>query len=549
MNLRTSLGLRQHQTLALSPKLRQSIALLQLPSLELEQAIQLELEKNPFLEIESYSVNSFIFSPSISSSESVYHHNHLTSSHTHTPNHKYNNKEDHYDFIDQYHNPNSISLKQHLLSQLQLLPLSNKEKILAYAIIDDIDDNGYLQSSLKEIHHHLLNNLLVSNVSVNNLSENIESSILQNDVLSRHENKKSDFYEELTYENLTKIEESELEFMLLRIQDFDPAGIAARNLSECLTIQLAGLPKSTPQLEILQTLVLNYLELLAEKDYSAVKKILKLNDNELAEVLRLLKQLDPKPGSHISAKHLDYIIPDVFVRNQNNKLVVELNMANIPNLRINKEYKSLLTTRNFANKTPLKHYLSDAEWFLKSIQTRNVTLLRVCHSIVAKQEQFFKYGEEQLKPLSLQEIASEAGYHESTVSRITQQKIMQTPRGTFELRYFFSNPISKKKKYVEKDSDNHLSNSNSSCYSSNSVRAQIKKIIQDETVPLSDLEICKILSDRGITINRRTLAKYRIALKIPPSHARKRNQNKAEILCKLKNCNSSRKALKNLKFT
>lgn len=534
MHLRTSLELRQHQTLSISPKLRQSIALLQLPSLELEQTIQLELEKNPFLELESYSSAHII-----SESDSVYHHNYFTTSNfnsypnsTNSKFNGFNDKEDHYDFINQY--PNYISLKQHLLAQLQLLPLSNKEKIIAYALIDDIDDNGYLQSSLLEIRNHLIKNPI----------ENLESILFQNNVLFRNENKVPYNYHDNefnkgsniavvnpAYTYIEDIKESELETVLLRLQDFDPAGVAARNLSECLTIQLASLPKSTPQLEIAKKLVLNYLELLAEKDYSTVQKILKLGHDELNQALRLLKQLDPKPGSYISAKHLDYIIPDVIVRNQNNKLMVELNMANIPKLRINQEYRNLLATRDFANKTSLKQYLSDAEWFLKSIQTRNETLLRVCHSIVTKQAQFFQYGVEQLKPLSLQEIAAASGFHESTISRITQQKTMQTPRGTFELRYFFSNPIRKREKeqYKEKDKEKESENRSSS-----SVRALIKKIIQEEKNPLSDQEICKILSDQGIKINRRTLAKYRIAMKIAPSHERRRSHYKTEILCNRK---------------
>jgi len=298
--------------------------------------------------------------------------------------------------------------------------------------------------------------------------------------------------------------------VLHRIQNFDPPGVGARDLKETLLLQIKQFPLESPWLKPAQELIEKHFDLLANREYSQLTRRLKISEEELKQILHLIQSLNPRPGSQITASKPEYIIPDVIVSKHNGKWKVELNPDAAPRLRVNPHYASLIKqVHNSEDNTCLKNHLQEARWFIKSLLSRNETLLKVATSIVARQTDFLEHGEEAMKALVLHDIAEAVGMHESTISRVTSKKYMHTPRGIFELKYFFSS---------------HVSTSSGGECSATAIRALIKKLITTENTnkPLSDSKLAAILGDQGINVARRTVAKYREAMAIPPSNERKR---------------------------
>ncbi len=359
----------------------------------------------------------------------------------------------------------SGGLREHLLWQLNLMPCSDRDRAIATAIIDAVDEQGYLRSSLEEL---------------------------------------------LTTIGDESVEPDELEAVLHLVQSLDPPGIAARDLGECLGLQLRQLPADTPWLEEARRLVAEHLELLAGRDFKTLMRRMRLDKEELQEVIALIQSLNPRPGAALDQRETEYIVPDVFVRKVEGSWKVELNQEALPNLRLNRHYTTLMRqVGSGKDLESLKKHLQEARWFIKSLRSRSETLLRVATAIVERQQGFLEHGEEAMKPMVLADIAEALGMHESTISRVTTRKYMHTPRGIFELKYFFSS---------------HVGTSLGGEASSTAIRAVIRKLIAAENPakPLSDSRIAAILKEQGINVARRTVAKYRESMQIPPSNERKR---------------------------
>lgn len=365
------------------------------------------------------------------------------------------------------HNAGGETLYDHLMWQMELTPFSPTDQAIAAAIIDSINDDGYLGTTLEEIHEGLL---------------------------AEHPD----------------VELDEVAAVLHRIQHFDPLGVGARNLGECLEIQLKEMPVDTPWLAEALKLITQHLDLLGARDYTQIMRRMKLEEGELQAVIALIQTLNPRPGSQIAGAAPQYIVPDVFVSKRNGRWRVDLNPEAAPKLRINAQYASLVKRAdNSDDNNYLRNHLQEARWFLKSLQSRNETLLKVATCIVERQRGFFEYGEQAMKPLVLRDVAEAVEMHESTISRVTTQKYMHTPRGIYEFKYFFSS---------------HVGTADGGECSATAIRAMIKKLVADEPAnkPLSDSKIAELLEKEGINVARRTIAKYREALNIPPSNERKR---------------------------
>lgn len=378
-----------------------------------------------------------------------------------TNNEEVNKKED----LVQENSPQE-TLQGYLLWQLSLTPFSNSDRVIAMAIIDAINSDGYLCASLEEITESL-----------------------------RKKN---------------NIDVREIKAVLHRIQHFEPLGVGACTLSECLLLQLSEYKPDTPWLKEAKRLVRKYLALLSTHDYTKLTKRMRLTDDELRKVLRLVHSLNPRPWTKMENSQTHFVTPDVFVKKVKNQWKAELNSDFLPKLRVNKGYANLISTlKNSADNETLKTHLQEARWFIKSLRSRQETLLKVAQCIVSWQTGFFDYGEEAMKPLVLHDIAETLEMHESTISRVTTQKYLHTPLGVFELKYFFSG---------------HINTQNGKECSSIAIRAMIKKMVatEDSAKPLSDKRMTELLSERGINVARRTVAKYREAMVIPPSNERKR---------------------------
>ncbi|MFZ0257820.1 MAG: RNA polymerase factor sigma-54 [Gammaproteobacteria bacterium] len=362
------------------------------------------------------------------------------------------------------------SLKDHLYWQLGLSYLSDTDKLIAALLIDAIDDDGYLRVPLEDIQHSV----------AHNGTEVAEIAI------------------------------EEIEAVLHHVQHLDPTGVGARDLRECLLLQLQQEPIDSPWRDAAIRLVDVFLDVLAARDYAQLARRMQLTKEELQQVIALVQTLNPRPGGQIHPEPVQYVVPDVFVRKHKATWMVELNPDAIPRLRINSYYASLIRRAdNSADNNCLKTHLQEARWFLKSLKSRSETLLKVATCIVERQQAFLEYGEEGMKPMVLHDVAEVVGMHESTISRVTTQKYMHTPRGIFELKYFFSS---------------HVSTQGGGEASSTAIRALIKKLIAAENPrkPLSDSKLASILSEQGINVARRTVAKYREGMTIPSSNERKR---------------------------
>jgi RNA polymerase sigma-54 factor len=504
--MKPTLSLKLGQQLTMTPQLQQAIRLLQLSTLDLQQEIQQAVESNPLLELEDefpdraseqfeearvagddtpdydeppYEAPSDLQAlddtreaaipeelPIDTQWDDIFQDGSASSGQA--------SSDDDWD-MDQ-RNSGGTSLHDHLRWQLNLCHLSERDRLIGEAIIDSIDDDGLLACNVEEIC-----------ASLN--GESTEAPGVDPDDL---------------------VEVDEVVAVLKHVQQFEPVGVAARDLCECLLLQLRQYPPDTPWLAEAGALVASHLDLLGARDFGALMRYLRLSEDALAAVVQLIQTLNPRPGGQIASQAPEYIVPDVFVTRRNNRWVVELNADATPRLRINETYASLIRRADSsADNVYLKDHLQEARWFLKSLQSRNETLLKVATKIVERQRGFLEYGPEAMKPLVLADIAEAIGMHESTISRVTNRKYMHTPRGIFELKYFFSS---------------HVSTQAGGEVSSTAIRAIIKKLTAEENPrkPLSDQKIAAILAEQNIVVARRTVAKYRESLAIPPSSERKR---------------------------
>ncbi|MCU4426275.1 RNA polymerase factor sigma-54 [Acinetobacter sp. WU_MDCI_Abxb74] len=479
--MKLSVGLKVANSLSLTPQLQQAIRLLQLSSLELEQEIQIQLDSNPLLEkieeetlIESLSTLESKESDDLTTELNA---NHLPDDlpvdtewddiYTHqstalaTP--EFEEREDNRQV--------QLSLKEHILEQVNLLHFSKIDQLIAYCIVDALDDKGFLDAELEEI-------ILASQQLLDEM----------------------DIREE--------IEEDEVLVVLKHIQRLDPLGIGSRNLAECLKIQLEFLSKDVEYLNEAKSLLQHY-ELLIANDLNKLLKQTGLTKDQLKFAINLLKTLKPYPGMDFDKQESDYQIPDVVVSKKDLHWQVQLNPDILPKLRINTFYSSMIRRADQSeDNLYLRNQMLEAKNFIKSIDERHKTLLKVASCIVEHQKSFLEIGAEAMKPLVLRDVAEEVELHESTVSRVTTNKYMLTPRGLFELKYFFSS---------------HVGTTSGGEASSTAIRAMIKKLVASENPrkPLSDNVIATLLKDEGIEVARRTVAKYRESLHIPSSSERK----------------------------
>ncbi|HXG28006.1 MAG TPA: RNA polymerase factor sigma-54 [Nevskiales bacterium] len=358
------------------------------------------------------------------------------------------------------------SLREHLQWQAGVHPFTPQQAEIASHLLDAINDDGYLEDW-------------------DAVAERLQDSL--------------------------QATRAEIEAVLAVIQDFDPPGVGARSLSECLTLQLRQLPASAPgRAAALRLAAPECLEMLAAHDHTLLQRRLQIGADALQAGIRLLQSLQPRPGTPFSQPESQYVVPEVFVTRHKDRWRVSLNPDITPRLRINPEYLRLVRRADQStDQQTLKQHLQEARYFLNSLKSRNETLLRVSQCIVEEQRAFLEYGEEAMKPLVLRDVAAQLGVHESTVSRAIANKYMHTPRGLYELKYFFSS---------------HVQTTTGGSASATAIQAMIKRLIQQEspTDPLSDSRLAELLLQGGIRIARRTVAKYREELHIPPSHERRR---------------------------
>ncbi|GAA3715977.1 RNA polymerase factor sigma-54 [Oceanisphaera sediminis] len=477
--MKPTLQLRLGQQLTMTPQLQQAIRLLQLSSLELQQEIQLALENNPLLEQEEPdsievadggSDEQMAADTSMEQSQlsdELPMDTHWDDIYTASSGSSGNGglPEGMEDTV--YQGETTETLQDYLLWQMQLTPFSETDQAIALAIIDAIDDAGYLTQDL----------------------EDILAAVSGGD---------------------QEIEADEVEAVLKRIQHFDPVGVAARSVQECLRIQLEHFPADTPWLNEARLVLEQHMDLLGNRDYRTLQRKTRLKEEELRDVLALIQQLEPRPGNSVIQSSSEYVIPDVVVTKRQDVWVAELNHDAMPKVRLNQTYAAMARQpRNSEDGQFIRNHLQDAKWFIKSLESRNETLLKVANCIVEQQQAFFEYGPEAMKPMVLNDVAEAVEMHESTISRVTTQKFMHTPRGVFELKYFFSS-------HVGTDSGGECS--------STAIRALIRKLVgaENPAKPLSDSKIAQLLAEQGIQVARRTIAKYRESLAIPPSNQRKR---------------------------
>jgi len=475
--MKHSLQLKLGQHLTLTPQLQQSIRLLQLSTLELNQELEQMLQDNPLLEREEED------EASPAATETPAHTAEAEIQDTDTAPPEPGEPEpsatlddaDWNDYSvassddeDNDYTQGSISgatLREHLLNQLIVSPLPLRDRTLVAALIDDLDDSGFLTQPLEDI-----------------------TASLQGE--------------------LEELEPEELDIALKHLQNMDPTGVGARNLAECLTLRLRALPPDTPARDAAMRLTTHYLDLLAARDVGKLKKMLGIDDAMLRAARALILSLNPRPGAAFGADDTHYVIPDVYVRKIKGMWIASLNADAMPKLRVNRVYADILSRHRESGGNQLASQLQEARWLIKNVQQRFDTILRVSQAIVDRQKQFFEHGEVAMRPLVLREIADAVELHESTISRVTTQKYMMTPRGLYELKYFF---------------DSHVSTDSGGACSSTAIRALIKQLVAAESTkkPLSDGQWAGVLGQQRIVVARRTVAKYRESLQIPPANMRR----------------------------
>src|SRR5216110_2287743 len=467
--LKPSLQLKLGQQLTMTPQLQQAIRLLQLPALELQAHIRELLETNVMLEPTEEAESTGTFEVQVTAAEHSQPAERAAESRVEVLEESWSEhgagpaetpwSGDDEERQQEYADASGQSLQDHLLWQLELARLAPRELAVARAIVDAISDDGYLTESLAEI--------------AQTLRPELECS------------------------------EREVQRVLMRVQALDPSGVGARSVAECIELQLRQLDPETPGLATALEIARAHLELLAGREFT----LLRGSEEELAAALALVRSCHPHPGAIVSAGAPEYVVPDVFVRRTEHGWGVEINSATLPRVRLNQSYASLIG-RNASHAT-MRAQLQEARWLLKSLEIRHETLMKVARSIVGRQTAFLEHGEEHMRPMILKDIAEAVGMHESTISRVTSGKYMHTPRGVFELRYFFSSQVE---------------GADGAGTSSTAIRAKIRKLVKDEDpeAPLSDGRIAELLSAEGIPVARRTVAKYREAMSIAASNERRR---------------------------
>jgi RNA polymerase sigma-54 factor len=478
--LKPSLQLKLGQQLTMTPQLQQAIRLLQLPALELQAHIRELLESNVMLEpVEETDQTGAFEAPETPQTAATPEPQERAASENtvevvddgwgeqsvgaaETP---WNSDDD--DRQQDFADDSGQTLQEHLVWQLEMAKLEPRELAIARALADAISEDGYLTESIEEIAKTLLPEIHAA--------------------------------------------PDEVEKVLSFVQKLDPPGVGARSVGECIELQLRQLDPETPGLSLAIQIARNHLELVADRELSLLRRELRATDEELAEALALVRACHPRPGATVSSGASEYVVPDVFVRRTDHGWAVEINAATLPRVRLNQGYASLIG-RN-ASHASMRAQLQEARWLLKSLEIRNETLMKVARSIVERQQDFLERGDEFMRPMILKDIAEAVAMHESTISRVTSGKYMHTPRGVFELRYFFSSQVE---------------GADGSGTSSTAIRAKIRKLVKEENgdMPLSDGRIAELLSGEGIPVARRTVAKYREAMGIAPSNERRRAGSK-----------------------
>jgi len=483
--LKPSLQLRIGQQLTMTPQLQQAIRLLQLPSLDLQAHVRETLETNVMLEADDELADSAPDLPREREEIPL------------AVEEKYAELDGHATTTDQREEPDveiadeawgeqtsgpfdtswsgdddrsgdfsdqrAETLQEQLIEQLELARLSPVDLAIARVIADAITDDGYLKDDLEEVRLSLL--------------PEIDATA------------------------------ADVERVLAAVQSLEPAGVGARSLSECIALQLRQLHPGTPGRDIAIRVALEHLDLVASQQHVLLRRQLRCSDADLEMALALVRSCHPRPGAALNASQAEYVIPDVFVRRTDHGWIVEINQATVPRVRVNQSYANLIS------RTPdhamLRTQLQEARWLMRSLEIRNETLVKVARCIVQRQTAFFEIGEEAMEPLILKDVAEAVEMHESTISRVTTAKYMHTPRGVFEFRYFFSS---------------HVEAADGTEMSSTAIRAKIKKLISQENPenPCSDARLAEVLSQEGIPVARRTVAKYREGMQIAPSNERKR---------------------------
>jgi RNA polymerase sigma-54 factor len=482
--LKPSLQLRIGQQLTMTPQLQQAIRLLQLPSLELQAHVRETLETNVMLEAEDEQAPEASLDAAREAEDAPVEEKYAeldgratTSDQREEPEVEiaddswgvgasgpsdtpWSGDDDRSgDFSDQH----GQTLQEQLIEQLELAKLSPVDLAIARVITDAITDDGYLLDDLEEIRASLL--------------PEIDATPAQ------------------------------MERVLAAVQSLEPAGVGARNLGECIALQLRQLHPETPARDIAIRVALEHLDLVASQQLSLLRRQLRCGESDLEMALALVRSCHPRPGTAINSGQAEYVIPDVFVRRTDHGWIVEINQATVPRVRVNQSYANLISRA--PDHAMLRTQLQEARWLMRSLEIRNETLVKVARCIVQRQTSFFELGEEAMEPLILKDVAEAVEMHESTISRVTTAKYMHTPRGVFEFRYFFSS---------------HVAAANGTEMSSTAIRAKIKKLISQESPenPCSDAKLAEILSGEGIPVARRTVAKYREGMQIAPSNERKR---------------------------
>ena len=473
--MKHSLQLRLSQHLTLTPQLQQSIRLLQLSTLELNQELERLLQENPLLERDDgiREQPAGMQAPGTADSAPAEEDVSATDSATGSeitgfgamddmpfPGARDDSEDGDFPQVA----AGSPTLRTHLLSQLSEINLPERDRRLVALLINSLDDDGYLTQDLAEL-----------------------LAILPQELA---------------------VELEDLRIALKHLQNCEPTGVGARNLSECLALQLSALPECTPYRAEALEIVRNHLDILASRDFSRLRKVLRCDDGCLRAVQKLITSLNPRPGRDFSSEDTRYIVADVIVRKAKGVWLASLNPEAMPRLRINRLYADILQRSRNTGSQQLSSQLQEAKWLIKNVQQRFDTILRVSQAIVDRQRHFFEHGEVAMRPLVLREIAEALSLHESTVSRVTTQKFMHTPRGIFELKYFFGS---------------HVTTETGGSASSTAIRALIKQLVSAENSrkPLTDSQISEILGQQGIVVARRTIAKYRESLQILPVNLRK----------------------------
>lgn len=480
--MKPSLQLRIGQQLTMTPQLQQAIRLLQLPALELQAHVRETLETNVMLEAdddpstdmpieaardgegpgaEDFAADGSRLDAQPSDEPDVEIAEDSWEDRTAGPSDSPWSGDDDRpaDFSDQ-HGP---TLREQLLEQLELAKLSAVDMAIARVITDAISDDGYLQEDLENVRASLLPEIAV------------------------------------TLADVARV--------LAAVQSLEPAGVGARNLGECVALQLRQLDPATPGRDLALRIAAEHLDLVASQQLSLLRRQLRCGENDLEMALALVRSCHPRPGAAMGSGQAEYVVPDVFVRRSEHGWIVEVNPATVPRVRVNQSYANLLSRS--ADHAMLRTQLQEARWLMRSLEIRNETLVKVARCIVQRQARFFESGEEAMEPLILKDVAEAVEMHESTISRVTTAKYMHTPRGVYEFRYFFSS---------------HVAAADGTEMSSTAIRAKIRKLIGQESPesPLSDSKLAEMLSGEGIPVARRTVAKYREAMQIAPSNERKR---------------------------